>query len=223
MSGAVALPDVSTARLPATYEAAKHALSECSRIDECQEWANKAEAMASYARQAKDETLRKMADRIQARAIRRCGELLKQIPDARGDHWESKRDGAVPSTSRTQVADAAGLSERQRKTALRIANVSADEFDAAVESDNPPTVTQLAEQGKQSRPQPLVDLGGIDPKDYARATEAQGTLRRFAEFCQKNEPRRIAQACKPHEAADLRRFVSTIDGWLDQFVTNLTE
>ena len=78
------LPDISSARLPATYEAAKNALSECSRIDECKEWADKAEALASYARQAKDEQLRKMADRIQARAIRRCGELLKQIEPKQG-------------------------------------------------------------------------------------------------------------------------------------------
>jgi len=218
---AVQLPDVASARLPATYEAAKNALAECSRIDECQEWANKAEAMASYARQAKDDTLRKMADRIQARAIRRCGELLKQVEPQPGKRTDLRpEDGAVP---RSQAATDAGLTERQRKTALRVANLSADEFNAQVESDNPPTVTQLAELGKQSRPQPLVDLGGIDPKDYARATEAQGTLRRFAEFCRKNEPLRIAKACKPHETAELRKFVSTIDGWLDQFVINLAE
>ena len=220
---AVQLPDVASARLPATYEAAKNALAECSRIDECQEWANKAEAMASYARQAKDDTLRKMADRIQARAIRRCGELLKQVPPAHGANQNIK-EGALPNVLTREIAAAdAGLSEHQRKTALRVANVAAEEFNAKVESDNPPTVTQLAELGKQSRPQPLVDLGGIDPKDYARATEAQGTLRRFAEFCQKNEPLRIAKACKPHETAELRKFVSTIDGWLDQFVINLAE
>lgn len=44
---------------------------------------DEAEAMDSYA--SKDETLRKLADRIQARAIRRYGELLKQIePKRRG-------------------------------------------------------------------------------------------------------------------------------------------
>ena len=37
-----------------------------------------AEAMASYARMADDDTLYNMARRIQGRAIRRAGELLKQ-------------------------------------------------------------------------------------------------------------------------------------------------
>ena len=64
------------ARLPEVYEAAKVALAHCASLDECQSWANKAEALASYARQANDSTLRKQADRIQARAIRREGDCV---------------------------------------------------------------------------------------------------------------------------------------------------
>ena len=36
-----------TAPLPKAYESAKTALAECTRIDECREWANKAQALAS--------------------------------------------------------------------------------------------------------------------------------------------------------------------------------
>jgi hypothetical protein len=88
-----------------------------------------------------------MADRIQARAIRRCGELLKEIEPAKNQHDANARVGSVPS-SRTQAATDAGMSERQRKTALRVANVPSEEFEQAVESDNLPTVTALAERGK---------------------------------------------------------------------------
>lgn len=215
------LPEISTARLPATYEAARNALSECSRIDECQQWADKAEALASYAKQSRDESLRKMADRIQARAIRRCGELLKQIEPGNGARDGKRREGALPPLTRTEAAEEAGLSEHQRKTALRVASVPAEDFEQQIESPAPPTVTQLAEQGKRARP--LVDLGDIPPADYARATEAQGTLKRFAEFCAANEPARIARAFKPHEIAALRRYVGAVDHWLDVFVTSLPE
>ena len=51
------LPNIADARLPAAYETAKQALAECSRIDECQNWADRAAALASYARQARDDTL----------------------------------------------------------------------------------------------------------------------------------------------------------------------
>jgi hypothetical protein len=98
-----------------------------------------------YAKQAQDKTLRVMADRIQARAIRRCGELLKQIKPASKANLKqgSRRAGAGPP-GRVATARAAGLSDRQRKTALRVANVPAAEFEKAVESPNPPTVRPCA-------------------------------------------------------------------------------
>src|SRR5579859_1412886 len=107
------VPGDSSAPLPQKYEAAMAAIAECERIDECKDWVDKAAAMASYARQAKDDSLRVMAVRIQARAERRCGELLKQIP--RAD--EATRYGKVgtrPPVTRTQVATEAGLSDHQR-------------------------------------------------------------------------------------------------------------
>lgn len=202
------LPNISSARLPATYEAAKHALSECSRLDECQEWADKSEALASYARQAKDEQLRKMADRIQARAIRRCGELLKQI-DGRG-----KSKGSLTSS---QAAEDAGLSTHQRRTAVRVANVPEEDFNAAVEAESPPTVTQLAEQGKKK----LVDLGDSKPADFAMATRALAQLKRFAEFAEYHDPAAVAAGVRPPEYASARKYVRTLDAWLDQFITRL--
>lgn len=78
---------VEAAQLPQAYEAARQALKECSRVDECKDWADKAAALASYARQADDDELYRMARRIQGRAVRRAGELLKafQNPRARTD------------------------------------------------------------------------------------------------------------------------------------------
>jgi hypothetical protein len=68
----------------------------------------------------------------------------------RSDQWE----GDCPLVTRTNTATEAGLSEHQRKTALRIANVPEDEFETAIESDDPPIVTDLAEQGRQRRAVP---------------------------------------------------------------------
>lgn len=212
------LPDISTARLPQVYTAAVNALAECSRIDECQQWADKAEAMASYAKQAKDDSMRKMADRIQARAIRRCGELLKQIPDNnRGRPPKDIPDGTVTNITRTEAAADAGLSERQKVTALRVASVPESEFTAQVESDNPPTVTSLAEQGKKS----LVDLGTSSPAEFKLATSALATLRRFSEFAADTDPARVAAGVQPSEADRVRKQVALIDSWLDKFITSI--
>ncbi len=103
--------------------------------------------------------------RIQARAIRRCGELLKTF-DGRGRPPENNNGAVV--ISQTKAAEDAGLSQRQKETAVRVANVPDEDFEAAVESDNPPTVTELAEQGKKTQ---LVDLvrgtcrGWMAPRD----------------------------------------------------------
>ena len=144
--------NVAQARLPAAYENAKVALANCSRLDECQEWANKAEALASYARQAEDDSLRQMADRIQSRAVRRCGELLKTFGPAPGTRIDlSPRVLGEPRTI-TEFAMDGNLSARQRKTAMRVASVPSEQFEAAVENERPATVTALAEMGKQSGP-----------------------------------------------------------------------
>lgn len=198
---------VANAPLPATYEAAKTALASCSSIDECADWANKAEAMASYARQAADETLRKLADRIQARAVRRLGELLKQY-DGRGNNQHG--EGALPTQK--EAAAAADISEHQRKQAVRVANVPQAEFDAAVESFSPATVTKLAEMGKQSQPQRRVD---------PNATAALATLDKFADFCTKNNPLFVASAVGASLVTKMRQRVASIDAWLDQFVVDL--
>lgn len=58
-----------------------------------------------------------MADRIQARAVRRCGELLKKIePTSKAHLKQNRRDDEVPPVSRKQGAADTGLSEHQRKT-----------------------------------------------------------------------------------------------------------
>lgn len=215
------LVPVQDAPLPIVYERAAKALAECSRIDECRDWANKAEALASYARQSKDDSLRKMADRIQARAIRRCGELLRQIEADKGGRPPKTHDGADIGFSRTEAAREAGLSERQKVTALRVANIPQPDFEKAVESESPPTVTRLAEQGKQAKPKPLHDLEGIDPYLYARATELQGAIRRLAAYCQKHDPIAIAGAFKVHEIQSLKTAISDVESWMDRFIISL--
>ena len=113
------------------YQSDQH--GEAIQCDECKNWSDKAAALASYARQAKDDSLRVMAVRIQARAQRRCGELLKLIPRAdeatrygqvvahppmtRTQAEDAKQDSSAPPLTRTQAATDAGLSEHQRKTA----------------------------------------------------------------------------------------------------------
>jgi hypothetical protein len=209
--------EITQAQLPARYETACAAIAECVRIDDLKDLADRQAALASYARQAQDDTLLTYAQRVQARALRRVGELLKQIEPARGAN-QNIQEGTLPKVTRESAATDAGLSEHQRKTALRVANLPQEEFEAAVESDRPPTVTELAERGMFARP--ISTAPPVTPADPRHAAQATDMLRQFAAFCGIHDPVRIACASGADVGA-LRSYVEVIDGWLDRFVTNL--
>lgn len=158
------------APLPVNYEHARIALRECQELDECAEWANKSEAIASYARQAKDLSLLNTAKRIKARATRRLGQLLREIPPAKAGRpaetiGETIGVGAYPNYSKRKAASsAADLSTAQAKQAMRVAAVPDLEFETLVESEEPPTVTELAEKGKGVR----TKKPGDEPTDAQR-------------------------------------------------------
>lgn len=209
------LPSVANAKLPATYENAKLALSQCSAIDECKDWADKAEALASYAKQADDHSLRRMADRIQARAVRRAGELLRQI-DGRPGNAKKQKEGDLPLISQKQAATDAGLSEYQRKTAVRVANVPESDFEQQVESDAPPTVTNLAKQGTKPR-----FLDNPNGKNYARVAQTMGMFRQLNEFVNTRDAVEVAKELDPQDVKKLRKWDANIQPWMDRFFTAL--
>lgn len=216
---------VAKAQLPATYESAKAALAECYRVDECKEWADKMMALASYARQVQDNSLYETAAKIHGRAIKRVGELLKTLAPAHG------KGGGRPSEktsgrhrpdvsdppSRSEAARGAGLSERQQKTALRVANIPDDDFEELIEQSPPPTVTELAERGKKSAPRPLLDLGGRDPEDFQQATAALGAIRDIKEFSARANLGAIARGVSGRERARLIADIPAVRAWLADF------
>ena len=110
------IPGVRNAKLPAVYVEAQKALAACQKIDECKAWADKAAAIASYAKQAQDQTLMDTATRIKARAIRRCGEILKEMKKSQGERTDRPKGGAPPRSRRAR-AQAAGLSRDQERDA----------------------------------------------------------------------------------------------------------
>jgi hypothetical protein len=103
----------------------------------------------------KDDTLKLLADRIKARAVRRVGEILEGCPPQRGGDMSvsGKAMGAHSLVrTRTAVARAAGLSSNQQAQAVCMARVPAADFESAVESAQPPSVTSLAKLGRRPAP-----------------------------------------------------------------------
>lgn len=217
------MPSHDGARLPQTYEAAKNALAECQAVDECKDWADKAAALASYARQSEDIELERMAARIRARAMRRAGELLKQIEPGQGARDGKRQDAADPPLNRTTIAREAGMSERQQKTALRVANVPEAEFNKQVDSPTPPTLTALSEQGKQRRepPNPETWLKGRDPVAFNKALHFVALIEEYAAELGKADIEAILPNLDERQAKKVRKHVAAIDGIHDIIATRI--
>lgn len=205
------------ARLPQTYESAKTALSECVALDECKSWADKAAALASYAKQANDDELMKMATRIRDRAIRRAGELLQQI-DGQGSRTDQLTEGSHGKLTQRQAAADAGMSEHQQLQAVRVASIPREDFDRQVDSDKPPTLSQLAQQGIK---RPLVDLRGRDPKEFNRSMHFAGDIERYAAEIAKADLDLLLPGLIPAESERIRRAISKIDSIHDRIITRI--
>jgi hypothetical protein len=144
-------------------------------------------AAASYARMVDDEALLNHCKRIKGRAVRRAGELLKTF-NSQGRRLSATSVGK----SQGEAARSAGTSERQELTAVRVANVPNEDFEAAVESDEPPTISQLASKGIKSRP---------TPAGFSQATNLLGAAKRFAEFCADNDPEFVSGGVMDYQCA----------------------
>jgi hypothetical protein len=191
--------------LPATYERAKAALAECADIDECRDWSDRAEAMAAYAQMRRDRTLFNLARRIQLRAKRKYAEL-EEFFDARGAHRKKVR---AHLSSKREIAAAAGISEHEAKTCRRLAAVPEEVFNAAVESENPPSVTALAAQGIRRRAP-----ARPAPAGTKEATRALGAIRRLAELSAEHRPETIAAGIAPDEIPLTAERIAAVQLWL---------
>jgi hypothetical protein len=69
------------------------------------------------------------------------------------------------------MAERSGLSLDQQKQAVRVANVPAEKFEAAIERPKPATLTKLAEMGRQVR--------AVSTDGFKRATQLIGAVKRF--------------------------------------------
>jgi len=117
------------------YEQARNALAECQRVDEVKDIRDKAEAMAAYARQAKDTELVQWATEIKVRAERKAGELLAGMEKSKGSKFNGRApDGSVrrshDDTAQT-LADV-GVTKVQSSRWQSLAGMSDEHFETAV-------------------------------------------------------------------------------------------
>jgi len=115
------------------YNAARIALAEAHKVDEVKDIRNKAEAMAAYARQAKDTEMVAWVTEIKVRAERRAGQLLAEMPKAKGTRGTGSNQHEVRSYDTTApTLSEMGITKDESSRWQKLAGVSDDKFEHAV-------------------------------------------------------------------------------------------
>lgn len=126
--------------LPVRYEEACRALAECSTIMDAKYFADKAEALAAWAKIYKSDQAEVEARRLKLHAYRKMGLLAQELrPGSRG------RRGLIGTVGGPQaLLKESGLKAHQGQNALRLARVSNEKFEAISSLPRPPGIAQAA-------------------------------------------------------------------------------
>ena len=119
------------------YDAARNALQQAVEIDEVKDIRDKAEAMAAYARQAKDTEMIQWVTEIKVRAERRAGQMLADMPKSEGTKGQlhGKYSGGhivVPPEESTKTLSEMGITKNESSRWQKLAAVDEDKFEKAV-------------------------------------------------------------------------------------------
>lgn len=165
------------------YEAARTALAEAHRVDEVKDIRDKAEAMAAYARQAKDQELILWATEIKVRAERRAGEMLAQAGERgervthRDARWGDKSE-SQDATRKPTLADI-GITKDQSARWQSLASMSDEHFETAVatakEQAGQVTTAFMLREAQKAKPQGKAKTG---PKAEAMREELRAAKER---------------------------------------------
>lgn len=131
------------------YEAARVALKEASQIDEVKDIRDKAQALAAYARQAKNDDMIVWATEIKLRAERRAGEMLAETERAKGGNPKltpTLGEGVGNPT----LADV-GLTAKQSSSFQAIAAIPEDKFEEAVTTGKETTASLVRKSPKKAK------------------------------------------------------------------------
>lgn len=138
------------------YETARTALAEAHRVDEVKDIRDKAEAMAAYARQAKDQQLILWATEIKIRAEQKTGELLAQVDRSDGgrpaensskaetSYQRVLRENDIPRATAHRYEQLAAMPPEHFETAIATAKATAGEV----------TTAFMLREAKAAKPQP---------------------------------------------------------------------
>jgi hypothetical protein len=160
------------------YEHARTALAECYRVDEVKDIRDKAEAMAAYARQAKDSELIQYATEIKVRAERRCGELLATTEKNRGAAGSTQSIAVERCDRDTPTLASMGLTKDESSRYQQLAAMPDEHFETAVATAKATagevTTAFMLREAKKAKPAPIKGKAAEKKRQELREAQERG-------------------------------------------------
>ena len=177
------------------YDAMCHAIAEAYTVDEVKEIRDKALALATYARLAKNTEAERQACEIRLRAERRAGQLLAEMDKLKGR--PAKASGA------TTLSDL-GISRDQSSNWQKLASIPDDHFEAAITGEHPSATGIIAAHAEPKQ-------SPCDP----RALWLWGRLQDFErEGLLDAEPDELIGTMLEHMQETTKRLAPSVRAWL---------
>lgn len=191
-----------TMPMPVQYDQACKALIACETIDEAKFYANKADALAAWAKINKSNDAEVAAQRIKLFSYRRMSELADEIAGpgkGRGRHGRSP--GNAPIGQR-QLLRGHGFRNMEIDNIRKVGTLEKKAFDAFMASPRPPPMSHIHDSLAQS---------SIPWREFSRRG---GGLR---SFCRSNAAKECARELLPREVAAARAMAIELQEWIDEF------
>lgn len=187
-----------TPLVPLEYETAVKSLAACTTLDESKYWADKADALAAWAKIYHSREAELKAKQLKLHAYRRMGELAQDLRPSkvgrpRNDQERSTADDLLRSH---------GLSITGSRAARRLAHIPQRQFDKLLKEPQAPTTIVNNMYAK-----------------YPEWREFSRAAMQMRSFCRRYPAASFAKLCReagPSYSATLTACLTEISEWSDQ-------
>lgn len=193
---------VKTPRVPLKLSEAVRALAEVRSIDDAKFFADKADALAAWAKIYKDDEAGLEARRVKLHAYRRMGELAEEIqPTREKGPGEIGRPPGAPSLLQTY-----GFSRTVAGRIMQIARTPEKKFERAVR--NGEGIHTAARMGR-----------ALGLQSHRATSESWHWLTQYIRLraLTGRSAKEVASAMSKGETTAARKLVSDVTDWLDEF------
>lgn len=205
---------ISDAIVPLVFAEAIRAIAACRSIDEGKYWADKADALAAWAKVYKQDETAIEARRLKAHAFRRMSRLADDLAASVRDPHKTGR--ASPHVQLSK----AGLSKSQITKIRQVGSVPEKRFNELVDGSNPPHIGKLAFHGVGTKNK----LASSEAwRKFAGGKYVQGNGHKFRQFCRAHSAYELGRAISPNEVTVAKKFVQELRDWLDEFIESMPE